>query len=546
MEIREYPLPVRPGEVLCSPRLAEWERCVGTHQGRVPGWNFSILGMPGAELRRLTRWRLWGKSEHDPLIVTGHQPVFYHAGIWIKCFAVRQAVARTPGAAGYYVNVDSDHVAELDMWLPGAGEDGLVRRRIGIGLVPGLPLERQPVPGEGEWDALVRAGEEVLATLPPEAGRDGLLERWNRFAAIVRQERDHMVAAGITGKGLARLVASCRRRLEEEEGDVAAQELGLPREQVPALGETYVSSISETPEFARFALAWMAEAERLAAVYNEQLTCYRRARGYRSKANPFPDLRRYGEQIEVPFWCADPSEGRADLFVIPRDGGRMTLTTRHGQLLDLDLTSPDEAVEQLLAAGLDLRPKAVPLALFLRMFASDLFVHGVGGGRYDHITDGVIRGWWGVEPPVYAVVSASLPLPLATANSEDGAEGGGDCAANPSYWKAQLWALRYNPQRFVDNPSSEGLPEDVAALKEEKQRLIEAIGKPGAPKRDLTRRIERVNAALYERLQRVEHTFQEALERAEKERRRLVVEQARDYPYFLHATDVLWAALADA
>lgn len=545
MEIREYPLPVRPGEVLCSPRLAEWERCIGTHQGRVPGWNFSVLGMPGAELRRRTRFRLWGKSEHDPLIVTGHQPVFFHGGIWIKCFAVRQAVAHIPGASGYYVNVDSDHVAELDMWLPGADEEGLVRRRIGIGLVPGLPLERQPVPGEAEWDALARAGGEVLATLPPEAGRDQLLERWNRFAAIVRQERDHMVAAGITGKGLARLMASCRRRLEEEEGDVAAKALGLPRDQVPTLGETYVSSISETPEFARFALAWMAEAERLKDVYNGQLARYRRARGYRSKANPFPDLRRYGEQIEVPFWCVDPKEGRADLFVVPQGGGRITLTTRHGELLQLDLNAPEEAVDQLLAAAVNLRPKAVPLSLFLRMFASDLFVHGVGGGRYDHITDGVIRGWWGVEPPVYAVVSASLPLPLAAAR--EGNPGEEDDFA-PSYWKAQLWALRYNPQRFVDspNPAPKGLAEDVAALKAEKEHLIEAIGQPGAPKRELTRRIEAVNAALYERLRDVEAEFQEALRRAEKTQRRRAVEEARDYPFFLHSTDVLWEALTRA
>src|SRR5690606_15156958 len=170
------------------------------------------------------------------------------------------------------------------------------------------------------------------------------------------------------------------------------------------------------------------------------------------------------------------------------------------------------AIDALARAGLSIRPKAVPLTMFMRLFASDLFVHGVGGGRYDHITDGVIRGWFGVEPPRYAVVSASLPLELpplpdegkggagepgAAAGSAWGAHGAG---RTPTFWRQLLRALVFNPQRFVpsggggrEEPGADG---ELQTLKEEKERLIQAIGEPGAPKRELTRRIEAVNAAL--------------------------------------------------
>ena len=42
----------------------------------------------------------------------------------------------------------------------------------------------------------------------------------------------------------------------------------------------------------------------------------------------------------------------------------------------------------LQASGTPIAPKALALTLFARMFVCDLFIHGVGGGRYDRVTDG--------------------------------------------------------------------------------------------------------------------------------------------------------------
>ena len=49
--------------------------------------------------------------------------------------------------------------------------------------------------------------------------------------------------------------------------------------------------------------------------------------------------------------------------------------------------------------------------MYSRMFFSDLFIHGIGGAKYDLITDEIIREFFGVEPPGYATISATLHLP---------------------------------------------------------------------------------------------------------------------------------------
>lgn len=565
MEIREYRVPERPGEALCDPPLAQWEHTAAMNRAQARLWTFSVLGMPAGELRQQVRRRLWGRSDGATLIVTGHQPVFFHGGVWIKALAVRRAVAAIPGAAGYHVNVDSDEVPDLGLWLPcgDLGPDGRItvsRRWLSLGSPSTLPLERRPLPTREEWDAFARAGEETLATLPPGPEREGLLERWRRFMAIGRRERDRIEREGLV-RSIARFMARARRALESALGDPDA-EPGHPRPREPFLGETYVSVVAETPEFHRFTLAWMADAERLAGVYNDRLATYRRLRRYRSQANPFPNLRRYGEQIEIPFWCRGPGDDRADLFVVPAGKGRVVLRTRHGELTRLDLDEPEAAMDALARAGLGIRPKAVPLTMFMRLFASDVFVHGVGGGRYDHITDGVIRGWFGVEPPRYAVVSASLPLelpplpdegndasgePAVAAAKGSGGHGGG---RTPTCWKQLLRALTFNPQRFVPSGGgggeTAGADAELQTLKEEKERLIQAIGEPGAPKRELTRRIEAVNAALSARLEEVRQSLTAGLEAAERREREEAAALARDYPFFLHPWETLWRALDGA
>ncbi len=51
--------------------------------------------------------------------------------------------------------------------------------------------------------------------------------------------------------------------------------------------------------------------------------------------------------------------------------------------------------------------------MFARLVISDLFMHGIGGGKYDQMTDAIIRAYFDVPAPPMVVATATLRLPLA-------------------------------------------------------------------------------------------------------------------------------------
>ena len=68
-----------------------------------------------------------------------------------------------------------------------------------------------------------------------------------------------------------------------------------------------------------------------------------------------------------------------------------------------------------------MRSRALTNTLYARLFLSDLFIHGIGGGKYDELTDELIRRFYGCEPPEFLILSATrlLPLPAPPVRPED-------------------------------------------------------------------------------------------------------------------------------
>jgi hypothetical protein len=127
--------------------------------------------------------------------------------------------------------------------------------------------------------------------------------------------------------------------------------------------------------------------------------------------------------------------------------------------------------------------------MFVRLFACDLFIHGVGGGRYDRVTDGVCRRYFGVEPPAFVVASITMYLPLgAHIVTED----------EVSDARARLNRLEHNPDALLGEVDFDTAEERVAAvaLAAEKNELVLAIAVPDADKKTIGMRIREVNAQL--------------------------------------------------
>ncbi|NLG69669.1 MAG: hypothetical protein GX496_08945, partial [Firmicutes bacterium] len=89
--------------------------------------------------------------------------------------------------------------------------------------------------------------------------------------------------------------------------------------------------------------------------------------------------------------------------------------------------------------------------------------------------------------------------------------------------------------RFVGLPGGDGTDEGEALrLAQEKQRLVAEIQRPGAPRRELTRRIEAVNERLYALLEPVRKTLEARLRQAVLAEAERQASLHREYPAFLY------------
>src|SRR5262249_37449043 len=152
--------------------------------------------------------------------------------------------------------------------------------------------------------------------------------------------------------------------------------------------------------FAWYACHLLAELPRFHAIYNDCVRAYRRENGIRSRNHPVPDLAAEHGWLELPFWGWRTGEHRRGRLFGRRDGGGVELRVGREVLKQTthDLVASWLALEQ---RGIKVRPRALTNTLFARLFLADLFVHGLGGGKYDELTDAIIRRFHGIEPPAF-------------------------------------------------------------------------------------------------------------------------------------------------
>jgi hypothetical protein len=204
-----------------------------------------------------------------------------------------------------------------------------------------------------------------------------------------------------------------------------------------------VSRLSRSGSFREFATAVLADLPKFAASFNRAVAAYRTRHRLASRTHPFPELR----PGEAPFWEARGGERR-----------------------------PARAN----ADPLRLRPRALTLTLYSRLILGDGFVHGIGGGNYDEVTDDLIRDWLGLEPPTIQVVSGTFRLPFEPFPDADVHEA-----------TRRLRDLSQNPQRHLGLASPH-----ARAMIDELATWIAASTATKADRRDRRQAIDRLKGML--------------------------------------------------
>jgi hypothetical protein len=424
------------------------------------------------------------------MVLGGHQPQLFHPGVWFKNF-VLSSIAQARGAVAVNLLIDSDTIKTASIRVPGGSARQPILETVPFDR-PGdeIPFEERRIE---DAELFRRFGDKVKRAIAPFVP-DPLVEQLWPLALERQKACDN----------LGQCIAQARHQLE---GAWGLQTLELPQ-----------SELCRLPAFHWFTAHLLAHLPRLWEIHNTALAEYRRVHHLRSKSHPVPDLASEGDWLEAPFWMWT-ADGPCRRHVFARqEGDRIVLSDRAGLEATLDLVpdaTADRAVEQLAALeerGVKLRTRALITTMFARLMLSDLFLHGIGGAKYDQLTDQLIARFFGLRPPNFMTVTATLRLPIAHAPIAPDALREID---------QTLRGLRYHPERHLELSQ---VPEaDRATARRLIDQKIEWIQRPKTFQNARARHvgITEANAALQPYLEPrreallAEHTARERRLRAE-------------------------------
>ena len=386
-----------------------------------------------------------------PIIQTGHEPILYHPGIWIKNHLTQYLVKKL-GGIGVNMIVDNDACNMGFMYVPILSE-----KSASVGKVAFVRNKDHVAYEEIVFDdfgIILQFKEEVINLLSKNILREDIKtiiedmqdmfgQFINRIGEYYQQGCSDMVG----------LLTAARKSLEED--------FGIENLEAP------VSWMCDTDGFYHFLLHILYEAERFAKIYNEKLAEYRSIHKIRSKANPLPDLKVLGDSIEIPFWVWVAGGQRAKCYVVNEgenikitDGAEVLVTLKKGDEVINNITR----LKTLMEAGNKIRPRAITTTMFSRLFFSDVFIHGIGGAKYDTITDEIIKEFFGIDPPGFVTISATLYLPLDAYDSDE----------RELYdIQRNIDDMSYNPERYAPQ-KTRNEPEFMNRVKE-KQGLLKMM-----------------------------------------------------------------------
>jgi len=357
---------------------------------------------------------LTGNPDNQPVIMTGHQPVVFHAGLVFKYECTEQSAS---GAAiGTAVIIDTDEGDPGTFFYPRADTEAKDSATGQLILSTGSFCESTGLYGSVSLlpaELLVQRATEIRAGLEFTT-TPSVQHRFRQVSDVYCR----LATAGATAAEANSIVRWSRK--------IGSRLLELP-----------LSAVCSFPEVMKLTAGILENFESFAGIFNHQLKDYRTAHGIRNPANPFPDLQTGPQGIELPFWVMSADDqSRRPLYACNTDGGT-TLSADGEKVTKIPSGESLEALNDLLFRKIQLIPRGALITSFLRLLFADLFVHGTGGGNYDRFTDRFIETWWNVQPPPFVVATASRFL-FAERRSR---------ISELQKLQKHLRDLRFNPQR---------------------------------------------------------------------------------------------------
>ena len=378
-------------------------------------------------------------------ILSGHQPQLFHPGVWIKNVALsqwaRQQSANGTSTCGIQLIVDTDLCRDTTIRVP----TGTIRAPSITSVAydeatAPLPFEERSILDPETFCSFdSRICDAIEALIPSPL----VTPLWS----AARKARQ-------LSSNLGQALAQARHSYEQAWG---LETLELPW-----------SKVCDSDPFRHFIVAVLQRLSDFHTIYNETIREYRRANKIRGRSRPVAELSIVDGWIETPFWCwTSEAPERRPLFVRAVDSV-LELRSGNNQVSTLRLCNDiPKAVVQLADAranGFKVRSRALVTTMYARLFLGDLFIHGIGGAKYDELTDEIVQRFWNLSPPKYFVVSATVPLPIPRPTAET------DDLRRLDGMLRDMW---YHPENHINEGNESYSNSRPSSISGETKRLVE-------------------------------------------------------------------------
>lgn len=543
MERFSFKVPQKNKQIFLSPSGDKIGSLLEENKKIFSEYSFTILNQPFREVRENCRKEVIQRAlkfskKYDSdieekicsapqcIIQTGHQPVFFHPGIWIKNIFLNQLL-KSPlpdKSLGLNIILDNDICKDLNLSLPALSSNGnLTVEEISFlpsTLTPNLPFEQYSCPS---LELIFKFNRDIIHRLKPlESENKDILNNFKNFFLCL-ENSSHFFNQNYKRGNLGEFLGLARHLYEKE---IEPTYLEIP-----------FSQICDSDEFLSFFLEIIKNIKSFSEIYNKKLDEYRKLFKIRNRAHPSPNLMIKENLTEIPFWIWKEGDERTKIFILREKEGDYLYNDAYGKIFLIEkdgLKSLFSLKALLKERGLKIRPKALLLTLFNRLFISDLFIHGLGGAKYDLVTDEIIREFFKVEPPHFLVVSCTLYLNFKSSP--------GTSDSKISALKKKIRDLEFNPDRYVNELSLTKKEKiQIGELTEKKTELIKKIKEIPSPveKRKFSEKIKAINNFIVEKVKPLKCELSKKLEDEEEKIKQSKVYTFREFPYCFFSAKTL-------
>lgn len=446
--------PKGQGEWVCFPPPSQSANVIHQNRSQRECYPITLITIRNAIRQHLN-------LDSHPFVLTGHQPEWFHPGVWAKNFLAHGIARHCSGTSGNCV-IDSDLPRSCSISLPILSSKGIPARRK-IFSFQSIPEKDIP------WESWILTDP----SKPVDAFKKiaEISESWG-YESLATQCLP-ILQTQETGLPMSRVISSCRQHFEYLWGAPNA--------------EIFLSDLANTPAFTQILALLFNDLPNASRCYNAAITDYRTRRNIESVGRPIPPLSQIDGWLEAPVWISSKQNPARQRLLVRRDGTRLYWRSDSDHLSGVlpanDQKEMSEALNISILSGIRFRPRALLTSLAFRVFLADIFIHGLGGALYDEMTDYWIRHWLKIPAPIsfIATMTMRIPLPSPTYPTKE-------LANKKATWRTSQW----HPEELVDFQNDPVWNH----LVQEKHRLVAWDPVDHQGKRERFISLRRVNNAL--------------------------------------------------